>query len=55
MLRTLTNLLVTERGPSMLGTVLGASEVGALLRWLSMVGAHAGRPMAMTEVPVELP
>lgn len=55
LLRTITNLLTSAQGPSVLGSVLGVSEVGALVRWLSTVSAHAGRPMAMTEVPMDLP
>lgn len=55
LLRTITNLLTAAEGPSVLGSVLGVSEVGALVRWLSTVSAHAGRPMAMTELPMDLP
>lgn len=55
LLRTITNLLTSETTPSALGSVLPLREAATLLRWLSVVGAHAGRPMAMTELPTELP
>lgn len=55
LLRTITNLLTTETTPSALGSVLPLREAATLLRWLSVVGANAGRPMAMTELPMELP
>lgn len=55
LLRTITSLLTSETTPSALGSVLPLREAATLLRWLSVVGAHAGRPMAMTELPTELP
>lgn len=55
LLRLVTGLLTTASGPSALGSVLPLREAATLLRWLSVVGAHSGRPMAMTELPMDLP
>jgi protease-4 len=55
LLRTIAGLLTSDNTPSALGSVLPLREAATLLRWLSVVGAHAGRPMAMTELPTELP
>lgn len=55
LLRLLTGLLTSANGPSVLGSVLPLREAATLLRWLSTVGSNSGRPMAMTELPIELP